>query len=106
MDAVPFLKATQWLLSSSYAPDESPRSSDRAAAALWRRDLLEDVVLELTACGSPEVVWCRAATLWCCSGIGLPLTRLAIGSTPRRFFVGLPCDPVCSCADGGGDLPG
>ena len=24
-----------------------------------RRALLEDVILELTACGSPESVWCR-----------------------------------------------
>lgn len=36
---------------------ENPRSLDRAVAALLRRDLLEDVTLEVTTCGSPMVVW-------------------------------------------------
>jgi hypothetical protein len=59
-DAVPFLKALLRLLPVLlHAPGESPRSSDRAVAALSCRDLLEDTALESTLCGSPLVVWLR-----------------------------------------------
>jgi hypothetical protein len=44
---------------SLLAPGENPRSSDRAVATLLCHTLLEDTVLEVTACGSPMVVWRR-----------------------------------------------
>ena len=47
VDVVPFLKASMGRrLVCLCAPGENPRSSDRAVAAFWRRDLLEDTALE------------------------------------------------------------
>jgi hypothetical protein len=54
------LKALMGLLSALLgALGESPRSSDRAVAALLCHSLLEDTALELTACGSSLVGWRR-----------------------------------------------
>jgi hypothetical protein len=56
-DVVPFLKASLRLfLDRTLAPGENPRSSDRAVMAFCRCALLEDTVLEFTACSSPMVV--------------------------------------------------
>jgi hypothetical protein len=57
MDVVPFLKELLWLFSVRLrAPGEIPRSSDRAAATLSCKDLIEDATLEHIVCGSTKVV--------------------------------------------------
>jgi hypothetical protein len=60
MDSIPFLKASLGLFSVLlHTSDENPRSSDQAMVALFYHTLLEDTILEPTACGSPMVVWRR-----------------------------------------------
>ena len=61
-----------------HAPGENPRSSDRAVALFLRRVLLEDAVLELSACGSPRVTWRRRGAS------ALTLRLLLLG---KAFFV-------------------
>jgi hypothetical protein len=57
LDAVPFLKASQWLfLILLRAPGKNPRSSNQAVATFLHRALL-DAALDPAACCSLEVAW-------------------------------------------------